>query len=57
LVHNSLVSQIRGAADRQSIVTIGQARKKRFLKKARKNFCELGELGPEVPLIGSVGAD
>jgi hypothetical protein len=34
-----------------------QSRKKRFLKKARKNFCELGALGREVPLIASVGGD
>jgi len=31
--------------------------KKRFLKKARKNFYELGALGPGLPLIASAGGD
>jgi hypothetical protein len=31
--------------------------KQRFLKKARKNFCELGALGPGLPLIATKGGD
>jgi hypothetical protein len=31
--------------------------KKRFLKKARKNFCSLGAWGPGLPLIATFGGD
>jgi len=44
-------------ARKNRAVSEQRRRKQRFLKKARKNFCELGAWGSGLPLIATFSGD